>query len=48
VAVFAGMVGVTLFGLALTPVFYVLLSPARRLRAAAQPGRAALPAAEEV
>jgi multidrug efflux pump len=48
VAVFAGMVGVTLFGLALTPVFYVLLSPARRLRGAVQPGRAALPAAEEV
>jgi multidrug efflux pump len=30
VAVFAGMLGVTLFGLMLTPVFYVLLSGLRR------------------
>jgi multidrug efflux pump len=32
VAVFAGMLGVTFFGLFLTPVFYVLLrTPAQRL-----------------
>jgi multidrug efflux pump len=30
VAVFAGMIGVTFFGLFLTPVFYVLLSRRRR------------------
>jgi gold/copper resistance efflux pump len=48
VAVFAGMVGVTLFGLVLTPVFYVLLRQARRTRPAAQPGRHALPATEEM
>ncbi|KDE00117.1 hypothetical protein L535_0435, partial [Bordetella bronchiseptica SBL-F6116] len=37
VAVFFGMLGVTLFGLFLTPVFYVLLRAlgARRLHAAA-------------
>lgn len=46
VAVFAGMVGVTLFGLVLTPVFYVLLSPARRTRAAAPAAHPALPAKE--
>ena len=32
VAVFAGMIGVTLFGLFLTPVFYVLLQRRRRQR----------------
>jgi multidrug efflux pump len=33
-AVFSGMLGVTLFGLFLTPVFYVLLSRSRAARAA--------------
>src|SRR6185369_13233361 len=38
VAVFAGMLGVTLFGLFLTPVFYVLLRTlAKRLERAPQP-----------
>jgi multidrug efflux pump len=38
VAVFSGMVGVTFFGIFLTPVFYVLLrSGAQRPRAAAGP-----------
>jgi multidrug efflux pump subunit AcrB len=40
VTVFAGMIGVTAFGLLLTPVFYVLLR--RRARVA----RTALPRAE--
>jgi multidrug efflux pump len=40
-AVFSGMIGVTVFGLMLTPVFYVLL---RRERAAGP----VLPAPEEV
>ncbi len=34
VAVFSGMIGVTVFGLFLTPVFYVLLRAAHRQRAA--------------
>ena len=37
VAVFAGMIGVTVFGLFLTPVFYVLLRGRARKRAAALP-----------
>ena len=37
VAVFAGMIGVTLFGLFLTPVFYVLLRGRMRRRQAALP-----------
>ena len=49
VAVFSGMVGVTLFGLVLTPVFYVLLRTARTSRRAAQlpHGTPVLPALEE-
>ena len=42
VAVFSGMIGVTFFGLFLTPVFYVLMDALRRGRhapAAAVPGR---------
>jgi hypothetical protein len=44
VAVFAGMLGVTLFGLLLTPVFYVLL---RTLvtRSSRRPAGGALPSA---
>jgi multidrug efflux pump len=40
IAVFSGMVGVTLFGIFLTPVFYVLLRSrrARRTSAAGAPG----------
>ena len=41
-AVFSGMLGVTFFGLLLTPVFYVLLSKLRRHPHAAP---AAVPAA---
>jgi multidrug efflux pump len=37
VAVFAGMLGVTLFGLLLTPVFYVLLRSRRSKAVAAEP-----------
>jgi multidrug efflux pump len=42
IAVFFGMLGVTLFGLYLTPVFYVLLRglDRRRARAAGEPARA--------
>ncbi|HSQ05167.1 MAG TPA: efflux RND transporter permease subunit, partial [Burkholderiales bacterium] len=43
IAVFAGMLGVTLFGLFLTPVFYVILGTLRRRFHRA--GAAALPAA---
>jgi multidrug efflux pump len=43
-AVFSGMLGVTLFGLFLTPVFYVLL----RRSAAARPAGAREPAAAHV
>jgi multidrug efflux pump len=38
VAVFAGMIGVTLFGLFLTPVFYLML----RRRGSRKPAAAAL------
>jgi multidrug efflux pump len=37
IAVFAGMLGVTLFGLILTPVFYVLLRSLRVRRSVASP-----------
>ncbi|HEY6132995.1 MAG TPA: multidrug efflux RND transporter permease subunit [Rubrivivax sp.] len=37
IAVFSGMVGVTLFGIFLTPVFYVLLRSRKVRRAAVQP-----------
>ncbi|HXW75262.1 MAG TPA: multidrug efflux RND transporter permease subunit [Steroidobacteraceae bacterium] len=47
VTVFAGMLGVTCFGLLLTPVFYVLVRRAAAHRAAAAPGTLAqLPAPE--
>jgi hypothetical protein len=39
-AVFSGMIGVTLFGLLLTPVFYVLV---RRARKSETTGAATLP-----
>ncbi len=39
VAVFSGMIGVTLFGLLLTPVFYVVLRSAEARRAAARAAR---------
>jgi hypothetical protein len=48
VAVFAGMLGVTMFGLFLTPVFYVLISrlverfSRRRIYDRAAPARAIL------
>lgn len=41
VAVFAGMLGVTLFGLLLTPVFYVLLRSGRSKAVAAEPALSA-------
>ena len=50
IAVFSGMLGVTFFGLFLTPVFYVLLRSRPRARAAKQPrwaGRAHAEAAAE-
>ncbi len=43
IAVFSGMVGVTLFGIFLTPVFYVLLR-SRRARASRPPAVATTPA----
>jgi HAE1 family hydrophobic/amphiphilic exporter-1 len=36
-AVFSGMLGVTIFGLFLTPVFYVVLRGRRRNRSAERP-----------
>ena len=41
VAVFSGMLGVTLFGLLLTPVFYVLLRSRRSKAVAAEPALSA-------
>jgi multidrug efflux pump len=43
VAVFSGMLGVTFFGLFLTPVFYVLLHRRRKGHARARPPKAAAP-----
>jgi multidrug efflux pump len=43
VAVFSGMLGVTFFGLFLTPVFYVLLHRRRRGHARARTPKAAAP-----
>jgi multidrug efflux pump len=40
VAVFSGMIGVTFFGLFLTPVFYVLLQARRKQQAALAPSTA--------
>jgi len=37
IAVFSGMLGVTLFGLFLTPVFYVLLAKRSKAAAAVPP-----------
>jgi multidrug efflux pump len=45
IAVFAGMLGVTLFGLFLTPVFYVLLRRLTGNRALKQHGESSLVAA---
>jgi multidrug efflux pump len=44
IAVFSGMLGVTVFGLFLTPVFYVLLRSLTKKRRDAAQARAALPA----
>ena len=44
IAVFSGMLGVTVFGLFLTPVFYVLLRSLTKKRRDAAHGTAALPA----
>jgi HAE1 family hydrophobic/amphiphilic exporter-1 len=38
--VFSGMIGVTFFGLFLTPVFYVLLQARRKQQAALAPSTA--------
>ena len=46
VAVFSGMLGVTFFGLFLTPVFYVLLHRRRKQRAALEPAADDLAATE--
>jgi multidrug efflux pump subunit AcrB len=45
-AVFAGMLGVTLFGLVFTPVFYVLTRRIELLRAATRESTAAPAAAD--
>ena len=45
VAVFAGMLGVTFFGLVLTPVFFVVLQTLIERRAGSAPERGAAPAA---
>jgi multidrug efflux pump len=44
IAVFSGMLGVTFFGIFLTPVFYVLLRTRRARRLAAAPPGADAPA----
>jgi multidrug efflux pump len=44
VAVFSGMLGVTFFGLFLTPVFYVLLHRRQKKSAAQPPAAPAAPA----
>jgi multidrug efflux pump len=46
VAVFSGMLGVTLFGLVLTPVFYVLLRQLAQRLARPQPTPATLAGAK--
>jgi len=43
IAVFSGMLGVTVFGIFLTPVFYVLLRARRARRLAANDGPAVQP-----
>jgi len=40
IAVFSGMLGVTVFGIFLTPVFYVLLRTRRKSRVSADDGAA--------
>jgi multidrug efflux pump subunit AcrB len=45
VTVFAGMLGVTIFGLLLTPIFYVLV---RRIGARRSPAATSAPLAQEV
>jgi multidrug efflux pump len=51
IAVFSGMLGVTIFGIFLTPVFYVLLRARRARRVAStgrhEPGTAAVTSAPE-
>jgi multidrug efflux pump len=44
VAVFSGMIGVTIFGLFLTPVFYVLLRRATGMKPLTHHGEATIPA----
>jgi multidrug efflux pump subunit AcrB len=48
VAVFAGMIGVTIFGLLLTPVFYVVLEKLGLRKPAAASAPAPIPVAEHV
>jgi multidrug efflux pump len=43
VAVFSGMIGVTIFGLFLTPVFYVLLRGLTGMKPLTQHGEATIP-----
>jgi multidrug efflux pump subunit AcrB len=43
IAVFSGMLGVTLFGLFLTPVFFVTIEKAVQKRSGEDPGSAAAP-----
>src|SRR5207245_11415037 len=47
IAVFAGMIGVTLFGLFLTPVFYVTLMKLRGKRITAKEGSVTMPASSQ-
>jgi multidrug efflux pump len=47
IAVFAGMIGVTVFGLLLTPVFFTTLRRARKATAASPEPETALPAPAE-
>jgi hypothetical protein len=44
VAVFSGMLGVTFFGLLLTPVFYLTIRRLRRRKAPSAPAQVALAA----
>jgi len=48
VAVFSGMLGVTFFGLLLTPVFYLAVSKLKSARRGRVPGATLIPATGDI